>query len=198
MSKLFDTLEQIRRNESYHVPSDNRRKTAAKQGKQTLLKRLLTAILLLGLAALFFSQLRFPEELAKSTPRGFYLGAGGAIAPTPEVLTLLGHPESIALEDETTAALINTGVRHVENHDHWRGIYIFSKILAKNPANVDTLINISVALAELGLTEPAKRYLGQALQLAPENRALQNNIAILKSAGALSKDFPGSAPGRKS
>lgn len=188
MSKLFDTLEQIRRNESYQVSAGIHKKLPADAGRPWAFRRILILVAMIGFAAVFASQLKFTGQERRYAAPVDSAGPGVTVT-SPVVVPPSAYREPEDLEGQDVVSINNLAVKHVENHDHWRGIYMLSNILARDPDNVEATINISTALAELGLTEPAKRYLRQALALDRNNPDLQNNIAILKKAGVLGKDF---------
>ena len=189
MSKLFDTLEQIRRNESYHVSVGTHKKLPEGTRKQGIYKTLLIVMVLTGFTAVFVSQLKFTGKTRKSAAPN-YSTKSVDMAPSPSIAFPPDHPRYANLDGEDIISLNKAAITFVENHDHWRGIFIFSNMLTRNPDSIEAMINISVALAELGLAEPAKRYLRQALTLDRKHPDLQKNITILKNEGIISKDFP--------
>lgn len=190
MSKLFDTLEQIRHHESHLVSGQtlkNQTKGTDKAGPNKAL--LLLVILTAGFAAIYFSLPMLTGKKPASTGTADFVPADTAVTvspPAPEVAHSL--PAAVLFADDLVN-LNNTGVRHVENNDQWQGILVFSQILTQNPSRIEPLINIGVALAELGLIEPAKRYLHQAAIIDRNHPALQENLTILKKAGMLGEGF---------
>lgn len=77
----------------------------------------------------------------------------------------------------------NIAVAHIRNHDHWRAVYLLTSLVEQSPQRIEPLINLGVALAEVGLWEPAQEYLSRARTIDPKNPLLVKNIAILKQAG---------------
>jgi hypothetical protein len=188
LSKLFDTLEQIRRNESAHDSGHPRKNTPAGAGKLGGRKAFLIVALLAAATAVYFSLPGLPGK--KPGPTGREHGVeSGAVAPPLAAPSVIRQPPPAILADEDLLSLNNSGVKHVENNDPWRGIYIFSMILERAPGRIEPMINIGAALAELGLIEPAKRYFRQAAVLDRNHPGLRANIAILRKAGMVGDDF---------
>lgn len=77
----------------------------------------------------------------------------------------------------------NIAVAYIRNHDHWRAVYLLTSLVERHPDRIEPLINLGVALAEVGLWEPAQEYLSRAKALDPKHPLLLKNIAILKQAG---------------
>jgi len=77
----------------------------------------------------------------------------------------------------------NIAVACIRNHDHWRAVYLLTSLVEQYPEKIEPLINLGVALAEVGLWEPAHEYLSRARTLDPKHPLLRENIAILQRAG---------------
>lgn len=184
MSKLFDTLEQIRRNESYQVPGNSRAKRPKNSvGRERAWFIWSVVVLTIGSMAFLFYQPRFNggkdddavgESVAEVSIR--------AAASDNSMRPVSGDGDDVVRQN-------NDAVRYVINHDHWRGIYILSTILDRHPDNIEANVNLSVALMELGLVESGKKYLRRAVEIDRTNPALLKNIAILTEAGLVRANF---------
>ncbi|MDF1578201.1 MAG: hypothetical protein P1P81_07140 [Desulfobulbales bacterium] len=156
------------------------------------------ALLLAAAGAVYFYM---PGLSGKNTeiPVRDEVAESGGVSPTPAAPPVSRPPPTAIPSDEDMVSLNNKGVKFVENNDHWRGIYLFSTILERTPGRIEPMINIGAALAELGLVEPAKRYLRQAAVIDRNHPALLANLAILKNAGIVGDDFlePLKTPGGK-
>lgn len=91
------------------------------------------------------------------------------------------------------AAFNGQGVAMVADNDHWQGIYYFEQARKANPKAVEPLINLGVALAEIGLLGPARDFFRQARELHPEHPGLQANLQLLADYGLLEdlQEMPG-------
>ncbi|MBU0482351.1 MAG: hypothetical protein KKG47_14760 [Proteobacteria bacterium] len=189
MSKLFNTLEQIRRNESYQVSGSG---TNASSGTTTELKRK-KALFVLTLAVACFALVYFvgPLILQSGDSKNVHQKAenmSGVSSDSPEKSP--GAVEaSILLPQGGPKELNDLAARLIDKNEHWRGIYLLDGIIRQHPEMIEPFINISVALAELGLFEPAKRYLEEAMRIDPENQALLDNLLIMKKSGIIDNSF---------
>ena len=189
MSKLFDTLEQIRRHEASNSPGGVATKAAGRRIRPALRGYFLLLALVAALALAYLNwpwlnvrrlQPVVPKPLAASDSR-----TESAAGPATPVQAPAGAVKS----GQDPVVLNNLAVQQIENHDHWHGIYNLAVVLEQTPDAVEPLINMGVALAELGLFEPAKYYLGRALLLEPGQPALRKNISILKHLGIIDEAF---------
>ena len=78
--------------------------------------------------------------------------------------------------------LNDTGLALIQNNQPWRGIYYLDQAHKQQPEKPEALINMAVALAELGLRAPAKRLFSEAHALAPNHPLLRKNLDILVQA----------------
>jgi Flp pilus assembly protein TadD len=78
--------------------------------------------------------------------------------------------------------LNDTGIALVQENQHWRGIYFLEQARKQQPERPEALINMAVALAELGLRAPAKRLFSEAHALAPNHPLLRRNLDLLGQA----------------
>jgi len=198
LSKLFDTLEQIRRNESYHVSGNTPEKPRRAANSRATSRTLLIAMILAGgFAAVYFTLPSFTGKTRPSATVTDYPAGSAALGPAPPPPLPTGRTPVASLPGKDLIKLNNSAVKMVENRDHWRGIFIFAGILDREPGSIEAMINLGVALAELGLTEPAIRYLRQAQALDHNHPALRTNLAILKQAGITGDEFSAAAKGGK-
>lgn len=189
MSKLFDTLEQIKRNESAQISGSASGKYPKKSGKAGINKTFLVVILLAVVSGtVYFLPPGFLGKNRQSADKD-YLAGPGAIPPSAAVRSVARPAPAPNVSDKDINGLNDTGFRYVVNNDHWRGIFVFSTILDRYPDTIEPMINLGVSLAELGLVEPAKRYLRQAASLDRNHPGLRKNIDILKKAGIVDDDF---------
>jgi Flp pilus assembly protein TadD len=82
-------------------------------------------------------------------------------------------------------SLNNQGVRLISKSEYWQGIYYLNKAHALSPQSIEPLVNMAVALMELGLTAPANRFFQEALTLDPNNTKLRDNLALAAQTGTL-------------
>lgn len=99
--------------------------------------------------------------------------------------TVLQGSTTPASAAEEAARHSATGIDFFRNGDYWRSIHHFDRARQLNPQAVEPLINMAVALSELGLYGPANRLFREAYALAPNDPALRHNLSILAEAGRL-------------
>jgi Flp pilus assembly protein TadD len=95
---------------------------------------------------------------------------------------LAAPPLAVGSGSELYSQLNDMGVAHVQANQHWRGIYFLEQARRQQPERPEALINMAVALAELGLRGPAKRLFSEAHALAPNHPLLRKNLEILGQA----------------
>ncbi|MBU0485844.1 MAG: hypothetical protein KKB30_15175 [Proteobacteria bacterium] len=184
MSKLFNALEQIRRNETYNVsgPNGNLTPNSERGLNLRLIVLFIVALAITGFLLLNLSTIR--EKLFSSP-------AKSSIASQPTPRQMLDNPvvKTTEKNQATTAKdnLNNYGAELITAQDYWHGIYILKKITEAQPGHIEPLINLGVALAELGLFGPANRYFSMAYALDSEHPALQENLTLLREAGLLDR-----------
>lgn len=221
MSKLFDTLEQIRKNES---PQANGPKEApvSRQKKKRINTRTVSIILipvLLGVG-IYFSLPHISDFIQQTLTRDTQQKQSKAspaetqrapvVPSTPAKSQVANVPEQTkpanqtlaektsavdagktALSTQTSTAFQqfvfynNKGTDLISNEQYWEGISYLDKAAKLQPNRVEPLINIGVALAELGLYGPASRYLKKALTVDPNHQKALENIKLLTEAGLL-------------
>ena len=184
MSKLFNTLEQIRRNESYQVSGSGANSSSNKDSEAKRKK----ALFILTVAVACFAVIYFVAPLIMNSNKSADSQKSNA-SPTAVVQGKPAATSTVLLPAGNPAELNNIAAQLIEKDDHWRGIYLLESITSKSPEMVEPFINLSVALAELGLFEPAKRYLKEAMRLDPENQALLDNLTVLIEAGVIDGSF---------
>ena len=197
MSKLFNTLEKISRNESVKVSTGVASKAAKPRIKFEKHQGAGIVILVVGLIILAYllvpkstnhkstTQPVTPETAAQNTTE----------MTTPQISAPLTAESPAASQEKVTnsestpgnerefASLVNQGAELIEKRDYWRGLYLLNKANELQPDRLEPLVNSVVALAELGHRELAVSYLNKAEKLAPGHPALQENRLILSQAG---------------
>lgn len=102
-----------------------------------------------------------------------------------------GSPSTRPVQPVDPMAAFNArGVALVADNDHWQGIYYFEQARKANPQAVEPLINLGVALVEIGLLGPARDFFRQASELNPEHPVLLGNLQLLADYGLL-EEFQG-------
>lgn len=204
MSKLYNTLEKIRTGEQGGFPE---RKSApatriglhADTGKKRLIILLGASVFLaLGLVV-FFSGSKHKETKPPATAVTATAVTPARIPDTPAVPAPKADdspqpppapPVSPATAPSATGnelyrQLNDTGVALIQKNQHWQGIYYLEQARKQQPERAEALINMAVALAELGLRAPAKRVFSEAHALAPNNPLLRTNLELLEQADFL-------------
>lgn len=216
MSKLFDTLEKIRRQETYHVPKTaggfQGQNLSGSNRKHKLLTIVLIAgaVLVVAAAALVFRHFLHKtstDDTIKIITASEQSGKSSKTIPSPQATTKLPATDQVAhekqaghiqppvlntstpkavLSSEQSTELNNLGAETIRaKQDYWKGLYLLNQAKEKDPTRIEPLINMAVALNELGLTGPANRYMAQAYAMNPRHPALQQNLDILARAGQL-------------
>lgn len=204
MSRLYNTLEKIRVGEpggfpkKKSAPATGIDPTAKKSRKRRLI--LLGASAILGLAlAVFFAgpkrkdakppvtdntvavatdataPARTADKPAESAPQA----VASKTAPLPPPVPLVTSPSGTG---DLYQQLNDTGLALIQENQHWRGIYYLEQARKQQPERPEALINMAVALAELGLRAPAKRLFSEAHALAPNHPLLRQNLDLLGQA----------------
>jgi len=207
LSKLFDTLEQIRENEAQQ-PSRPSGKSTQADGRSK--RRVVVAgslfLVVISLILLFrlidFSS--FVSHPSPATPGGETKSGDSTQASPAAVLTSpgmltgsdTGQNYSItaadlqrwqtALQDEKLpiaeqeGLLNNIAVYYINNQQHWQGLSFLDRALQLRADSAEALINYAVALTELGLYGVAADYFERAYRANPAHPALIRNIALLR------------------
>lgn len=207
VSRLYNTLEKIRTgeqsgfSEKKSAPAKGIGLNADKSGKRRIV--LLGASAMLGLALVVFfagpkrkdtkppvtapavatdaaAPGRMPDHPAEPAPQA---DAPPKLPPAPPV----SPPVSLAAAPTGTGndlyrQLNDTGLALIQENQHWRGIYYLEQARRQQPERPEALINMAVALAELGLRAPAKRLFSEAHALAPNHPLLRKNLELLGQA----------------
>jgi tetratricopeptide (TPR) repeat protein len=207
VSRLYNTLEKIRIGEpggfskKKSAPAKGFDPSAEKSRKRRL--ALLGASAILGLAlAVFFAGPKnrtakppvitgtataptFPTDAAAPTrttdtpAEPAPQAVASKTAPSPPPASLVISPSGTA---DLYQQLNDTGIALIQENQHWRGIYYLEAARKQQPERPEALINMAVALAELGLRAPAKRLFSEAHALAPNHPLLRQNIDLLGQA----------------
>lgn len=199
MSKLFDTLEKIQNNETYSpAPGAGIPSSPRPRGNKILITLVALAFCAIGLFLVLqnIDTFKLPRITARQP----------AHIPVPEDKPVLQseiirkHPISNMLNDQPViksfkpiskellhqmTTLNNQGVRLISKSEYWQGIYYLNKAHALSPQSIEPLINMAVALMELGLTAPANRFFHDALTIDPDNKKLRDNLALAAKTGTL-------------
>ena len=203
MSKLYNTLEKIRAGEQGGLSKKKSPANGIGQGtdKSKKLRIALlgaSAVLALGLAVFFSS----PEHKNAKPP-----AAANAVATDVAAPAQITDTPALPAASQTDASpkpppappippaaspagtgndlyrqLNDTGLALIEENQHWRGIYYLEQARKQQPDRPEALINMAVALAELGLRAPAKRLFSEAHALAPNHPLLRRNLELLGQA----------------
>ncbi|MFH1021662.1 MAG: hypothetical protein V1782_13785 [Pseudomonadota bacterium] len=197
MSRLYNTLEKIRTGEQV-VFSKKKSAPAKGSGQSTDTSRKLRIILLgasamLALALVVFFSI--PKHKDAKPPVATDAAAPARISdhpapPAPQAVnsrTLLPAPpippgSAPATANDLYRQLNDTGLALIQENRHWRGIYYLEQARKQQPERPEALINMAVALAELGLRAPAKRLFSEAHALAPNHPLLRQNLDLLGQA----------------
>ena len=189
VSRLYNTLEKIRTGEQgafsqkKSAPSKGIGQQADPGRKRRIV--LLGASALLALALIvFFSG---PKRKGAKPPLTAGAVAPARIAeqpagPAPQVLPPAQPTASPPAPRDMYQQLNDTGTALALENQHWRGIYFFEQARKQQPERPEALINMAVALAELGLRAPAKRLFSEAHALAPNHPLLRQNLDLLGQA----------------
>ncbi len=190
MSKLFETLEKIQRIEPAPAGpsiSANGMENKTKQWHKFLPFLLLTVAVVLVVSfyttrnqSALIIQVKKPVEAKNEQDR------------TPTELTVVAEDNTLlSPEPETRTAyqqmvdLNNQGTRFLTKNRYWQSIYYFDKARKIQPQSVEPVINLAVALSELGLTGPANRFFTKAREIDPEHPVLRENMIIASKKGIL-------------
>jgi len=192
VSKLFETLEKIQQNEPVpagpHISADGT-ENKKKQWYRFLPVLLLTvAVVLVGS---FYAVRHQPVSIIQvkndSPPRE----ERGDQDSTPTELNAVENSPLLSPEPETRTAyqqmvdLNNQGTRFLKKNRYWQSIYYFDKARKIQPESVEPVINLAVALSELGLTGPANRVFIEAREIDPDHPGLRENMIIASKKGIL-------------
>ncbi|MFZ5774322.1 MAG: hypothetical protein ACOY3Z_02395 [Thermodesulfobacteriota bacterium] len=76
--------------------------------------------------------------------------------------------------------LNKTGMDLLRQDKQWASIHVFEQARQLKPDRPEALINMAVALAELGLRVPAQRLFKQAMALGTDHPMLQRNLDLMR------------------
>jgi len=204
VSRLYNTLEKIRTGEQggptpkKPAPAKGNDLQADTSRKRWILLLGASAMLALTLA-IFFSGSKHKKAKPPVTAEAVATGAA-APAQTINHLADTAHqaydsaktpptPPASRTTSTTGAGgndlyqqLNDTGIALIQENQHWRGIYYLEQARKQQPERPEALINMAVALAELGLRAPAQRLFSEAHALAPNHPLLRQNLDLLEQA----------------
>ena len=191
MSKLFDTLEKIQKNEeiSPQVDQTVAPLPARKNGRYfpfLVGLTIIAAIIAVGqhlpkLQKKFFQKQQSVAE--KTTPQ-----ASSAPAKAIHATNQLSAPANLT-DLAKVEYFNNQGVDLSTKGDNWSALYYFDEASKLAPAQPEPLINMAILLSEMGLVFPADRVFREAYQVDPENTHLRQAIELAISRQVLSPDF---------
>ncbi|MCG2740793.1 MAG: tetratricopeptide repeat protein [Syntrophaceae bacterium] len=201
MSRLYNTLEKIRIGEQGVSPPKKPAPAAEISLTASKSRRLRFVLLglscMLGLALLLF--FAGPKRKDAKPDASLNAAATNAAAPVltpgqlvaqapsrPDVSARMPAEVPVPRAPSATSTgsglylqLNNKGTALVHENQHWQGIYYFEQARKQQPERPEALINMAVALAELGLRAPAKRLFTEAYGLAPNHPLLRKNLDLL-------------------
>ncbi|MCK5340451.1 MAG: tetratricopeptide repeat protein [Desulfobulbaceae bacterium] len=212
MSKLFDTLEKIRRHEAVQVPrkSDG---PVVKRGRRKPAKRpswvlpLVLVCVAVGVLYLYSpwagKRIQWPDLSAVKQMISGEKRANETVSrpegpppvqtektTEPALAEQGGVAESVKKGETATGSmefvlLNNQGAEFIRKKDYWKGIYYLEQAMKKDPKAVAPLVNLGVAFSELGFYGLAIRRFKEAQTLDPDHHLLKENLAVLDKAGIL-------------
>jgi tetratricopeptide (TPR) repeat protein len=199
MSKLFDTLEKIQTNETFSpTPGVGITPSAKPKGNKIVITLVALAVCAVGLFFVLQSIETFKLP-GITTKQSAHISIPTATQVLPaettskhsafkvqkiQPVTKPVKPIAKELLHQMTT-FNNQGVRLIAKSEYWQGIYYFNKAHALSPQSIEPLVNMAVALMELGLTAPANRFFHEALTLDPNNPKLRDNLALAAQTGTL-------------
>jgi tetratricopeptide (TPR) repeat protein len=205
VSRLYNTLEKIRTgeqggfSEKKSAPARGFGLNANKSGKRRIVLLGTSALLVLSLVVFLAAPKRKNTRQSVSAPAVATDAAAPARVPDrpPEPalqtdassklpaappVSLSAAPRGAGGDNDLYRQLNDTGLTLIQGNQHWRGIYTLEQARKLQPERPEALINMAVALAELGLRAPAKRLFSEAHALAPNHPMLRKNLDLLGQA----------------
>lgn len=192
MSKLYNTLEKIRTGEK-GVFSEKKAAPAAGI-KLTANTSRIRRIIVLGVSAalalalvLFYAVVKDKETKPPASP-ATNIAPAVTSAPVdqlgkqPQASGVSPTPSPSGTDTDLYRRLNDTGIALIQENQYWQGIYYLEQARKQQPSRPEALINMAVALAELGLRAPAKRLFSEAHALAPTHPLLRKNLDLLGQA----------------
>ncbi len=198
MSKLFDTLEKIQNKDTFSPTTAGLAPPPQQKTNKVffILVALAVSAVVLFLALQNIDTFKLPRITGKQ-PVPSAVTQDQSIVLTENtgssthIPQLAGQPASNATKAfseniyNQMTQFNNQGVRLLARSEHWQGIYYFNKAHALSPQSVEPIVNLAIALTELGLTAPANRFFREAVTLDPDNRILRDNLALAAQLGIL-------------
>lgn len=201
MSKLFDTLEQIRENEEA-APRKTAPKSTREPRKGGPRPAVVVFVVLVGILCVTLLYVDFSIFQGQPPPPDSQVTSASREPSQPGPTAPDSAPHPVADISSTPAAtpdtwqeilaapsidpgqkailLNNIATRHIQEQEYWKGISILEHALKLSPDSPEILINYGVALTELDILEVAALYFEEAYRINPGHPALIRNIAILK------------------
>ncbi len=198
VSRLYNTLEKIRIGEpggfskKTSAPAKGLGPNADPNKKRRIVLLGASALLALALVVFFSGSrhkdakppvatdaaapARIPDQAAKPAPQS----VNSQTLPQAPPASLIPSPTGTGAD--LYRQLNDTGIALIQENQHWQGIYYLEQARKQQPERPEALINMAVALAELGLRAPAKRLFSEAHALAPNHPLLRQNLDLLAQA----------------
>ncbi len=184
MSRLFDTLEEIHKNERAASPARGpagKGKTGQPAGR----RRLQVLLLLLAGCLLLAVAVYLPKRLPVLPGRLPTLSQ--AVPPATETL----RPDAAVTEPVSAprplpadwAELNRLGLQALQNNNSWLGIFYLTRARELAPGRLEPALNLAVALAREGLYGPASRFFEEAAAIDPRHPDLVESLEALRSSG---------------
>jgi tetratricopeptide (TPR) repeat protein len=194
VSKLFNTLEQIRRNEDIAVAgpatlSSAKPKFHWRKGQGAGVIILILGLIVLGYLLAPRSTSLKPEGMLTRQDIGSTVNNRQtetiAEAGNTQPADPAPPPTIEAGTEQEFIALVNRGTEYIEKGNYWQALYILDKAQQMQPQRLEPLLNAVVALVDLGLYELAVDYLDRAEGINPNDPLIKENRIILTRAGIL-------------
>ncbi len=192
MSKLYNTLEKIRQQES-GLPGKKAAPKAVKTpgdqfrvGRAVILAVIVSCLVGLAAAGTYYLRDKGLIMAIKSALQTLSQTQPSPVTTASQAPTKTTKPKPPQKVRRTTldAEQLNAlAVQHIKKQDYWQGILYLDQARKQNPQEPAHLLNMAVALSEMGLTFPAKRLLSEARTMAPENQQVLKTIALFTDLG---------------
>ena len=194
MSKLFETLEKIQQNEPAlalagpHISADGTENKKKQWHKFLPVLLLTTAMILVGS---FYALRHQPVSIIQVKNDLPLWEKKSDQYRTPTALNAIEEKPLLSLEPKNRTDfqqmvdLNNQGTRFLTKNRYWQSIFYFDKARQIQPQSVEPVINLAVALSELGLAGPANRFFTEARKIDPDHPVLQENMIIAAKKGIL-------------
>ncbi len=200
MSKLYNTLQQIKRNETYTVQQQSAVSPDGDRGGKGRLKFGVGLLFVAVVAIIIYLVIPYVNKptgisdsasVNKSIPGALQTADSQSQTKVPIQTSSVdvGSSTLNAPSSQDLTSLNNTAVKYIQQQDHWRGLYYLKQAMGIKPQRIEPIINTAVVLTELGLYGPAAHYFNEAYKLDPEHSDLRKNLAIIAQANVMEGPF---------